>query len=402
MLNQEKYMKKRIKNVTVVTTTQMVAKDIIIGENGEFEELLERFEPFSAPLESIDGLGNIAYPGMIDILTHGYGHHLYSDANQNSIIENSYELLKHGVTAFVPSIISIKSTELLATLSKLSTNLNSKGARVLGLHSEGPCFARPGVHDSKNMILPNAELAENLIEAANGKLKIVTMAPELPGSESFIKKLKAAGVEIHIGHSNALPEQVSSFVDMGVSAVTHAYNVFPYPENPKNGLTPLSLLDALIANPNICLGLICDGFHVNPTHINLISQLPSNRFFLETDSMKCSGLGKGTFELYPGKWVTTNDNDAARMEDGSLAGSTLTCDRALKNLLKFTHLSLSAAAIATSLNPARLAGVASKLGSIEKGKSADFILLEPKSFDIIATFVNGEEKYRRKNQLGEI
>lgn len=393
---------KRLKNIKIVTPTQILDNDIIINSKGVIEAFLNALTPLSKSMETIDGEGNFAFPGMIDILTHGYGQHLYGDADKNCIIENSQALLKHGVTSFVPSILSNKLPNHLNTLSKLSSILNSKGARVLGLHSEGPCFAKAGAHDFKNLILPSEVLAYQLLEASNGKLKFITMAPELPGATAFIKILKNAGVGIHIGHSNAQPEQVSSFVEMGVTAATHVYNVCPYPENPNNGLTPLSLIDALIAEPNICLGIICDGAHVHPTHVKLLSQLPSNRFFLETDSMKYSGIGLGKFELYPGKWVTSNDNDAARMDNGHLAGSTLTCDRALKNLLKFTRLSLSEASIATSLNPARLAGEDAKIGSIEIGKLADIVLLNPLTFDIMATYISGKEKYNKQNQFLEI
>jgi N-acetylglucosamine-6-phosphate deacetylase len=227
-----------------------------------------------------------------------------------------------------------------------------------------------------------------MVKAAGGSLAFVTLAAELPGASDFVRVLRQAGVNVHLGHTKAPPEGVESYADWGIDGVTHIYDTF-YPATViEGGVYPLSLADACLAEPRLGLGLICDGVHVLPTQVRLLGQLPPDRVFLETDSMKFTGLPPGEFELYPGCVVRTSENSAARTLKGGLAGSCLTSDRGLRNWVKWTRCDLPRASLAASLNPARRAGRSADLGSLEPGKFADFIVLDDE-LNVKATYVSG-------------
>ncbi len=388
----------RLTHAQVVTPSGTWPKDLLVGMDGRIEALLARTQKGPEDCRIVSANGCFAYPGMIDLLTHGYGQHLYGDAEPGGVAENATALLKHGVTAFSPSITSKDEPRLVSTLERLSQNLKGNGARILGIHSEGPCLARPGAHRKDCLVTPSADLASKMVAAADGNLRTVTLAPELPGAREFMEVLLKNGVGIHLGHSNARPEDIPNYANLKISAVTHMYDVMCPANVLEEGVYPLSLADALIAEPRFALGIICDGVHVSPTQVKLLAQLPPERVFLETDSMKFTGLAEGRFELYPGTWVNTSHGkrhgQAARLDDGGLAGSCLTSDQAFRNFIRFTGADLQRASFATSLVPARLLGMEDHIGSLEVGKLADFVLLDPAALSVTATYLNGKERYR--------
>jgi|GEM_PF-684462 len=389
--NKDQMQTKVIHNISVVFPDRISKQDLWIDKAGRISP------PLALPefdLERIDGQGCFAYPGMIDVLTHGFGEHHYGDANPNAIRENSLLLPKHGVTAFAPSIISQEKHTHLHILRQLSLSIESPGARVLGLHSEGPCFAQAGAHSVDNLILPSEKLAHEILEACEGNLAFLTLAPELEGADLFCRILSAEGVGLHAGHSKALSSDVARWPDRGIQCATHLFNVpAPLPPAPEPGLSAVSLCDAIMSQPGLACAVICDGIHVDPIHIQLLTQLPLDRLVLETDSMKGSGKPDSQSEIYPGEWIQVCADSASRTSDGGLAGSSLTSDRALRNLIKFTGISLSQASHATSLNPARLAGRDHDLGSLEMGKQADIILLTPDQLNVTATWVGGKKVF---------
>ena len=385
----------RYTDLHVVLPDAVVRRDLLVNERGVITALLAPETPAPEPVENVSGHGAIAFPGIIDVLTHGFGHHQYLAAEPGAIAANSRALCRHGVTAFAPSIISLTADALLTTLRQLSGELHGEGARVLGLHSEGPFLGSPGAHRPENLALPTRRAAEQMLEASGGKLAFVTMGGELPGAAEFAAVMLAGGVGLHLGHTLARPDQVRGIADLGFTGVTHMYDVMFPATVVEPGAYPLSLADALLAEERLCLGLICDGVHVHPTQVKLVSLLGPKRYFLETDSMKFTGLPPGRFEFDPGRFVETTPDRACRMADGTLAGSCLTPDQGLRNLIKFAGVSLPVASQAASLNPARLAGRADTLGSLEPGKCADFALLAPDSLAVLATYVGGRRVYAR-------
>ena len=387
--------KQRFTNVTLITPTGEKSQDLLV-DDGFIVDIIEKDTQIDANFQIIDGNNNYIFPGMIDVLQHGFLNYLYGHAEENCAVDNAKILPSVGVTGFLPSTPCLPPEQTHELLNNLATDIDKvkEGARVLGIHSEGPCFSLPGAHNPKNLRNPSIDLAEELIRSTNGKLKAVTIAPEMEGSEEFIKRLKKDNISIHLGHSGANPLDVPMFVDWGVDAVTHMYDALPtYPAD-DTGVHVLSLTDALIAEPRIALGVICDGIHVHPQLVELLSHLPNDRVFLETDSVKGSGSSEPVkFEFYPGRWCTVEKGKASTY-DGLLAGSSLTSIEALQNYLKFSKKTLSQVAIASSLVPARVIGLDNKMGSIEKNKYADFILLQKNNLEILETFISGKSVYK--------
>ena len=387
--------KQRFINVSLITPSGEKDQDLLV-DDGLIVDIIDRDTQLNENFQNFDGNNNYIFPGMIDVLQHGFLNYLYGHAEENCVVDNAKVLPSVGVTGFLPSTPCLppqKTHELLKNLSKDIDNAK-EGARVLGIHSEGPCFSLPGAHNPKNLRNPSFELAEELITSTNGKLKAVTIAPEMDGSEEFIKRLKKDNISIHLGHSGADPKDVPMFADWGVDAVTHMYDALPtYPKD-DTGVHVLSLTDALIAESRIALGLICDGIHAHPRLVELLSHLPSDRVFLETDSVKGSGSSEPVkFEFYPGRWCTVEKGKASTY-DGLLAGSSLTSIEALQNYFKFSKKTLSQVAIASSLVPARVIGLDETMGSIEKNKLADFILLRKSDLEISETFISGKSVYK--------
>jgi N-acetylglucosamine-6-phosphate deacetylase len=387
--------KVRWTNSMIITPSELVNKDLLV-QNGFIADIVDPGMDTGTDWASVDGGGQILFPGMIDLLQHGFDISFYHEPTPGCVANSSKLLAQHGVTGFLPSIGSLDPKRTSDVLSDLSQQCDQvQGARALGLHSEGPCFGAPGAHNPENLLLPSMRLGREMLSATDGKLKAVTLAPELKGAEKFISLMKAHGVSVHLGHSQALAENISKYVGWGIDAVTHMYNVTKASPPDDSGVHVFSLPDALLAEPNLPLGLICDGIHVHPKLVKFLAQLPENRVFLETDSIMYAGTDGARFEAYPGYWVTSAKGKAVKDDHGGLCGSSLTSHEAMLNYMKFTGKDLVRAAFASSLMPAKVLGIDHKMGSISIGKTADFACLDPKDFSVKATFVSGEMVYER-------
>jgi len=391
-------VKQRWRDALLVTPDGLLDRDLLV-ETDRILALVVRSEATGADWRDVEAGGKVIFPGIIDVLQHGFGVHLYNDVTPGCVATNSELLLSHGVTGFLPSISCLPPGVLEETLGGLSRELNkARGARALGIHSEGPCFGAPGAHNPQNIQQPSAALAARMLEAADGRLKAVTVSPEVPGAEEFIRALKRVGVSIHLGHSRAAPADIPRYVSWGIDAVTHMYNVMPPLPPDGSGVHPFSLPDALLAERNLALGLICDGIHVHPKLVSLLAQLPADRVFLETDANKFAGTEGAEFEFYPGYWVHSIRGGAVRDRDGGLCGSSLSPDEAMHNYMRLGGVDLVQAAKASSQVPARILGMENDLGSIAAGKLADFAVLDAGTLTLEATCVGGEVRYNGQDR----
>src|SRR5215217_2304912 len=379
----------------VVTPAGILRSDLLV-DDGRIVDLARPGTVTGDDWQVQDASGKLLFPGMIDLLQHGFDVNLYSDATPHGVADAAAKLPARGVTAFLPSIGCQPPEELGGVLSRLAEACGrSEGALALGIHSEGPCFNSPGVHNPQNLQLPSPALAAMMLEKAQGRLAAVTIAPELPGAEQFIRAMKAAGVSIHFGHSQAAPDDVSRYVDWGIDAVTHMYDVMRTIPPDNSGVHVFSLPDALLAERHLALGAVADGIHTHPKLLRILAQLPADRVFLETDSMKYAGLPGTEFEFYPGYFVTSAPGKAVRDRNGGLCGSSLTSDEAMRNYMAMAGIDLVQAAHAASLVPARVVGREADLGSIEAGKLADFVLLDATDLSVAETIIGGKSYFRR-------
>ena len=341
----------------------------------------------SADSEEVDVTGLNLAPGLIDLQVNGaYGADFTSQPE--SIWQAGARLPEQGVTAFLPTIVTSPEATVEAAREALGQRPGDyRGAEPLGLHLEGPMISarRPGVHDPALMRAPSA----SLIKGWSGKERVsmVTMAPELPGSQAVVETLVGSGVVVSAGHTAATLEEAAAAFDWGVTAVTHLFNAM----EPFDHRAP-GLIGAVVRDSRAIAGIIADGIHLDPvTVLATWKWLGPSRLALVTDAMAAAGLGDGDYDLGPAS-VKVRDGKATDAT-GRLAGSTLTMDLAVRNLVRFAGCSMGEALAAASSVPADLLGVADR-GHLRAGARADLVLFDD-SMEVMATMVGGQFAFMR-------
>lgn len=324
--------------------------------------------PPSGPARGLDG--HWVVPGFVDIHCHGGGGSSFTslDPAQTRAAVDFHRA--HGTTTMLASLVSAPLPELVKQVGNLA-DLIGEGL-LAGIHLEGPFLshARCGAHDPDALCSPDQESVEQLLAAGRGAVRMVTLAPELPGSLAAVRQLARAGVIAAVGHTDATAEQVASAVEAGATVATHLFN----------GMRPLhhrepGPVGALLDDERVSVELICDLVHLHPTIARLAAEhVGIERTLLVTDAISATGAGDGTYELGPLPVTVTGGEP--RLADGSLAGSTLTMEAAFTNLVRSCGLSVPEAAAATATNPARLLGIAERVGAIHPGNTADLVVLD--------------------------
>jgi N-acetylglucosamine-6-phosphate deacetylase len=342
--------------------------------------------PCPAGAEVFDAYGLIIAPGFIDLQFNG-GFGCDFTAEPRTIWEAAARLPASGVTAFLPTII----TAPLATSARAQQVLRDgppsdyRGATALGLHIEGPFLnpAKRGAHSPAHLRLPSLEAVADW--STDNHVRLVTLAPELPGALDVIGALRARGVVVSAGHSLATLEEAQAGFDAGIGYGTHLFNAMPALEHRAPGL-----VTALLTNPAIPVGVLPDGIHVHPAVVKLIWQsVGPARFSTVTDAMAALGMPPGRYLL--GDTDVIVDETRAQLSDGRLAGSIISMDQAVRNVLAFTGCSLSEALATVTTVPACLLGL-SERGRLAPGCVADVVALRP-DHTIAATWVKGQRLY---------
>jgi N-acetylglucosamine-6-phosphate deacetylase len=278
-------------------------------------------------------------PGLVDLQLNGYGGIDLVSATPTQWISVTSALPKTGVTSFQPTFITAPIDALTAGVRRAAVAQEAQagrdtleGARILGVHLEGPFLSpsRAGVHDPGHMVAPAAELVEVLLTeaAADGPLTMVTLAPELPGALAAVRRLREAGIVVSIGHSNATAAQVRAAVDAGASMVTHVFNAQRGLGHREPGIPGQAL-----AEPRLAIGLIADLQHVAAAVCQVVLQAARGRVALVTDAVAAAGMPPGRYEL-GGQFVEVLPGTRLpRRTDGTIAGSVLTLDQAVRNLV---------------------------------------------------------------------
>lgn len=335
----------------------------------------------------VDGSGWRAAPGYIDVQLNGaYGHDFTQDPS--TIAKVAARLPESGVTAFLPTFITSPLDHYASCLQAVSEARDAagEGARVLGAHVEGPFLnpQRPGAHNPQ-LIRPPSPQALACLEPL-GAVTILTLAPEEPGALQVVRSLRERGVVVSMGHSAATVDQAAAAVEAGVSAATHLFNAMAPLHHRRPGLVGFILSDARVR-----FGLIADGVHVHPRLIALAYRARGAKgITLVTDAMAAMGMPTGSYAL--GDRRVAVDESSARLEDGTLAGSVLRLDQAVRNMVTFSGCSAAQAVQMATATPAAMIGVDDRLGHLKAGYAADFVLLDD-ALAVKATFVGGRLRF---------
>jgi N-acetylglucosamine-6-phosphate deacetylase len=323
-----------------------------------------------APVHDLEGAWLL--PGLVDLHMHGGGGH--GVANSRAAMAGAVAFhRRHGTTATLVSLMTAPVDDLCEQLTwaaELVRRGPTPGGHVLGSHLEGPFLSpqRRGAQNPAHMIVPDQGVLDRLVAAADGGLRMVTLAPELDGALELIAPLRRSGVIVAMGHSNAGYEEAAAAIRAGANHATHLFNAMPALHHRAPGLVGAAL------EAGIPCELINDGRHVHPVVVGLVARIISCPV-LVTDAIDASGVGDGTFEL-GGQEVRVHEGEARLTSTESLAGSTLTMSEALRRAVRDCGLSVEQASAAASANPARVLGLEASIGSIVPGRRADLVVLD--------------------------
>lgn len=331
--------------------------------------------------QTYDLAGLLVLPGFIDLHVHGGGGATF-DEGAVSMATGLATHRANGTTRSLVSLVTAPVEQMLTTIA-VAAAYAATDPSVLGLHLEGPFLSvdRRGVHDPASLLMPDPLLLERFLAAGEGLVRVVTVAPELPGGLEMVRQLVAAGVHAAVGHSDAGYDVALQAFRAGADLVTHAFN----------GMRPLHHRDPAIIgaamDAAVVLEAINDGVHLHEASIRLLCSIAPGRIALITDAMGAACAADGHYRL--GAFDVQVTGGEARLANGTIAGSTLTMAVAVKRAVQQVGMSLIEAVNAASLVPATLLGVQQEFGSLRPGRAADLVITDA-DLNIRAVMINGE------------
>ncbi len=310
--------------------------------------------------ETIDVSGRIIAPGFVDLLVHGGGGSGFADENDNSIEKVSQYFLQNGSTTVLASLFAKPEQQLLGDLRRVAEYIeNNPESNIKGIHMEGPYLNKDlkGAMNESYLWKPSVESWNKMWEASKGHIKIMTIAPELPGAIEVLREASSQGVVLSIGHSMANYDEIELAIDNGAAHVTHIFNAM----RPFHHRTPGVILGALLRN-ELKIELIADTLHVHPAVMELLLKLKgASGIVLVSDSIRAGGMHEGEYEFADQKVFMKAKR--AYLEDGTLAGSTLTLNIAIKNMIETANAKVTEAFRMASLNGAKVINLEHKKGN---------------------------------------
>ncbi|MFF2847035.1 N-acetylglucosamine-6-phosphate deacetylase [Streptomyces sp. NPDC058001] len=320
---------------------------------------------------ALDLSGHWLVPGFVDTHNHGGGGASFTNGTVDDILRGVHTHRLHGTTTLVASTVT-GEMDALAQRAGLLSELAEQGD-IAGIHFEGPFISpcRKGAHAEALLRDPDPAEVRKLVDAARGRARMVTLATELPGGIDSVRLLAEHGVIAAIGHTDATYEQTVEAIDAGATVATHLFNAMPVLGHRSPG--PIA---ALLEDERVTVELINDGTHLHPAALELaFHHAGAGRVAFITDAMDAAGFGDGRYLLGPLE-VEVTHGVARLVEGGSIAGSTLTLDRAFQRAVTVDRLPVEDVVRAISANPAKLLGLDATVGSLEPGKDADLVVLD--------------------------
>lgn len=340
--------------------------------------------------EIVDLPGGYVAPGYIDLHVHGGGGADFMDADPEAVAVITETHARHGTTGLFATTLTAPEEAILRALRAIRA-APRRGARILGVHIEGPFISPRWKGAQSDRHIRPASVAEIdrwlAVGAPEGRWH-VTLAPEAVGAAACIRYLARRGAVVSAGHTDCTYEQMRQAAAAGLSHVTHLFNAMRGLHHREPG--PIG---AALTLPGLTAEVIADGVHVHPAALALAAAAGASRLVLVTDAMRAAGLGDGEYRL--GEHTALVRNGAARLADGTLAGSVLTMERAVRNMVRLAGVDLPTAVAMASLHPARIHRLDDRKGSLAAGKDADLLLLD-RDLNVQATIIAGEMVYDRR------
>ena len=351
-------------------------------ENGRFAEVLS-----TVPHEDgTDLQGAYVIPGLVDAHSHGNSGADFSDGDYDGVVKMAAFWATKGVTSFAPANMTLPYDVLetaFATGLRLHKEQPKGCARLVGIQMEGPffCYKKKGAQNGDYLRDPDFKAFKKLYDGCEGLIRIADLAPELPGSVEFARQASKL-CTVSVAHTDATYEEAKAVFDAGATHLTHLYNAMPTIHHRKPGV-----IGAASENENVVAELICDGHHVHPSAIRMAFRLFPGRICLISDALRCTGMPDGKY-LFGGQDIFLKDN-VGRLADGTIAGSVADLYTCMCNAVSF-GIPKEEAILAATIRPARELGCDREVGSIEKGKLADFVVCDEK-LQRKAVYLGGEK-----------
>jgi N-acetylglucosamine-6-phosphate deacetylase len=399
----------------LLTPTDAVEHPLVLVEQGRVLEISPRSRRQVPAGVSVFDLGNgVIAPGYVDLHLHGSAGYDVMDDTAEALPAIEQLLARHGVTSYFPTTVSAPMDTTLRALERLADAIETRErhleqdlepdlepdlktktadgnnrARPLGIHLEGPFIshARRGAHPPENLLAPTLILFERFWQAARGRIRMMTIAPELENAPEVIAEAARRGVCVSLGHSDADFAAADRGITAGAHHATHVFNAMrPLDHRTLDHSSP-GILGAVLTDRRVSADIIVDGVHLHPAIVKLVADAKGpEQTVLITDAISATGMPEGRYRLGS---FEVDVRDGKCTVHGKLAGSVLTMDRAVRNLARFADWDLPQAVAAASKNPARVARVANK-GVLAVGSDADFLVLSPKG-EVLRTFIGGVE-----------
>lgn len=372
-------MKTAITARCLYTPVDEITDPVLIIEDGRIVDVSSRAsKELPAKAARVDFVDGVLVPGFFDIHIHGGAGLDVMRVSPSDLPRLGEFLTTHGVTGYFPTTVAAPLDATYSALGRLAeaieagpvSNGSPVHARPLGIHLEGPFLShkRRGVHPPEYLVTPTVEIFDRLWQAARGHVKMLTIAPEIPGAMEVIAEATRRKVCVSIGHSDADLAVARQAVKAGAHHATHTFNAM----RPLDHRDP-GIIGEVLSDDTISADLIADGIHVSPEVVKVFLQSKGHeRAVLITDAISATGMPDGRYQLGP---IEVDVKDGKCTANGSLAGSVLTMDRAVRNVTKFSNWNLREAVRAATLNPAQAVGLSTNYGVLAPGAAADFLVL---------------------------
>jgi N-acetylglucosamine-6-phosphate deacetylase len=371
------------------TPLEKIERPIVVIDDGVIAKMGPQSAVGAPPKCQVRDFGDaILFPGLMDVHTHGAAGFDVMQADASELGKIQVFIAQHGVTSYFPTTVTapleltLHALERLADAVELANNGSNKGAQPLGIHLEGPFLSheRRGMHPARDLMKPSIGAFDKFWQAARGRIRLLTVAPELDGAIELIAEATKRGVTVSIGHSDADLDRARKGVAAGARHATHTFNAM----RPLDHRFP-GIVGEVLTNPDIAAEIIVDGVHLHPDTVQIVTRAKgADGTVLITDATAATGMPDGKYMLGE---VEIEVKDGMCTHEGTLAGSVLTLDRAVRNVMNFAQWDLPTAVRAASLNPAKTARVRNK-GLLQAGADADFVVMNA-SGEVKAAILKG-------------